>query len=770
MSVRNLVISLLFCLFAAPVAVAQTLITFEEVPSGTILTNQYGAKGVHFRGPSTFVSSIAHSGSRALYSVAPNIEVFSFPGPIAIDFDSGQRYVRLFAGTEGTLPVNASLKAFDAAGHLIVQDGPRSLPAKQIKTRMEVSAAQPIIRRVELLYIQPDGNETMDDLEFDGLPPTDVPQTPPTVRITSPTPFQKTNASTFTVQGTVVGAGLPSSAVMRVHIPRPPGSATTADFTYPVTLSGSREARRFSQVVSLGVGPQRITVEAENTGGLRGQANVMIDSLPDSIRARFGTEGGAATFGNFVFGSITGFADCAYAVYANGAVASSNASTFVIRGAVFKKWLALQDQGRFPKLGCPRSEERAVSDNGHAQDFVGGRIYAAAPGAFFVPPVFAAAIDTLGGESGTGLPISDPTSDSRPAFNTWLFQQFRRKGVALASTLEIRGTPPRIYIERQAGDGTLFEGLLRPSNATIIQSFDCSTTSGPCAVVAPPDEPLFADAARFCNNKEFNWKDQVKGTFGGSPDPPEWVPIKGHYVQTPIWGVVFEVHLAKGDNPFTHDTHFDPCPLPTLEALVNETICPSDWDLKLRPLPGFGWMVAEGRNMVQLEFERVHFQHQLVAYGDPTPGDMVFTSGRFIVDCGHGPKFKTEIHPPSVYTAVRTATFRGRTATQADIWVNRFFAGGDAPGDAVEFDISPPPRPSPQAIMEVSTPGDQMEAVRVTFKPIFPFGPVRVRVTATRGKPSVTKFGEMKMRTDDLPFGFDGRLHVYWTCPGGPCQ
>jgi hypothetical protein len=264
----------------------------------------------------------------------------------------------------------------------------------------------------------------------------------------------------------------------------------------------------------------------------------------------------------------------------------------------------------------------------------------------------------------------------------------------------------------------------------------------------------------------------VDGVIGDNPDPPEWVPIVGHYVQTPIWGVLFDVHLASGDNPFSHNNHFEPCPTPGLEALINETICPSDWDLKIRPLPGFRSMVAVHRDAVQIEFERIDFQHQLVGYGDPTPGDLVFASGRFVVDCGHGgdhlDSFKTEIHPPSVYTAVRSITYNGRPATEADTWVNRFFAGGNAQTDAVEFDIYPPPRPSPQATLGASTPGNQAGLVSVTFNPLA-FGPVRVHITATPGTPEITKYGEMKMRTDDNVFGFDGRLHVYWNCPNGPC-
>ena len=113
-------------------------------------------------------------------------------------------------------------------------------------------------------------------------------------------------------------------------------------------------------------------------------------------------------------------------------------------------------------------------------------------------------------------------------------------------------------------------------------------------------------------------------------------------------------------------------------------------------------------------------------------------------------------------------TRSARPATQMDLWVNRFFIGGDAPSDAVEFDVWPPPRPTPQALLGVTKPVDQTAAITVTYREQAPYGPVRVRITGTPKKvPEVTNLGEMKPRTDDVAFGFDGRLDVYWNCPGG---
>jgi hypothetical protein len=765
---------LLAFLAAAYCAAAQTTITFEEFPHRTELRNQYAAKGVHFGGETIFATTPTHSGKNVLYSVSPIVEAFSFPGPIRMDFDGGQSSVRLFAGTAGTEAESATLTGFDAAGKVVMRDGPKTVAPGALNTQLEVHAATAVIRRVELLYAN-DHNEVMDDLTFTGSTGGGLPTQPPTVVIEAPKPAQQTNATTLLVEGTVTGPQVDTHATLKVHVQRPLGSSTTADFTIPIVLAdrGTANTKFFNQTVSLGVGPNTITMDAENSAGLHGKATVVVDALPDPIRARLRQEGGTASVGGFVFGSVTSIGDCPYAVYARAAISTSGGTTSVVRGPILQKWLAVQDPGKFPSLGCPRGEERTVGGTARAQDFAGGRIYSSPAGTFFVPPVFTAAIDLLGGEAGVGVPNSDPKSDSRPAFVTWLFQRFVRAGVQVPSTLEIRGDPPRLFVERQGGDLSHFTDVVRANNPVIVESFPCTGTAGPCAAAPPPVEPLFTGATAVCHGKEYDWKSQVGGLASFTPDPHEWMPIRGDFLPVPIWGVLFDVHLANGDNPFTHRNPFSPCPTPVLEALVNEKICPTDWDLKIRPLTGFGSMQPVHRGSVQIEFERVDFQHQLVAYGDPTPGDAIFAAGRFVVDCGHGgdhlDSFKTEIHPPSVYTAVKMVTHNGHPATQADIWVNWFFSGGDTPADAVEFDIFPPPRPDPQAVLGASTPGDQNAAVKVTFKSQGPFGPMRVRVTATRRTPEITKYGEMKPRKETVPFGFDGRLFVFWNCPGGAC-
>jgi hypothetical protein len=117
-----------------------------------------------------------------------------------------------------------------------------------------------------------------------------------------------------------------------------------------------------------------------------------------------------------------------------------------------------------------------------AQDFDGGRIYSHPTiGAFSVPSVFVDAIDKRGGEEATGLPIAEPTS-SPGIMQTWLFQRFTRPDHPdlVPSTLEIRSTPPRLWIERQPST------LPVPTTGTVYEDFPCAGNLGPCMV----DEPM----------------------------------------------------------------------------------------------------------------------------------------------------------------------------------------------------------------------------------------------------------------------------------------
>jgi hypothetical protein len=746
---------------ARPACAAPTVLNFEDLASGTLVNNQYGARGAVFRNAFLITRTGAHSPTRVLMAGNPSGEFH--PGAMRIDFTAGQAVVKLFAGVwfPGSRP-NGTLRAFDVNGVLLATDGPRVV-ADTHTTLFQISRPTAVIRRIELLY--DDGSfESIDDLEFDGQAPAPVPTAPPTVTITSPTSGQALSANTVLVQGTVVGPQV-TSATLRVQFERPLGSTANNVYNYPLTLSGTGDTRTFSQTVTLGIGPNRLTVSAQNTAALTGTAQAVPEYLPSAIRTRFAAAGGSATFGSFAFGRDGGSA-CTYAVYANGAVTLSGGTTRVSNGPIFQKWLALPDSVNYPRLGCASGESRSVLD-ALAQDFQRGRIYSTSGGpGVFVPPVFASAIDALGGELAMGLPLADPSREIHPSFNVWNLQRLRRSWSPLDTTIEIRGDPAQLWVYRQGGDGSLYGGTgsaLFFRTPTIVESFPCSTSEGPCSVGPPAPEPPLAKPGAYCGNQTFSWY-----TLAGLPSsvnprewpwsPPEWAPVFGHYTQTVLRGVASTVKLASGDNPFAHEHTFTPCPLGNpadLGAyLTDELICPSDWDLFVKPLPGSRWMLAPDLDNVAVEYERVHAQHFHVGYDEPLVGELIYASGRMIVDCGHLP-FKTEIHPPSVLAKVRTVDLDGRPATQADIWATGFYSG-----EPVEFEIMPPPRPSPTATLNLVHPLGGALDMTVDFDLPGLAGNVRVRIGASPREVHVTTMGEMQWQSGR---GYEGRLQVYWS-------
>jgi hypothetical protein len=736
---------------------APTVLHFEDLPAGTWLTTQYSAAGVLFATP-VYVDSdtSARSPTHVLRSNSPAAE-FDFD-PLRIGFTSPQVRVKLYAGRMfGTN--SGTLRAYDGAGNLILTDGPRAIAAGTYNTVFQVQASSAVIARVELQY---DGSdfECIDDLEFEGTPPPPPPTTPPSVVITAPLNGVQLFSPSLTVRGTATGDQI-FSGTLAVRAPRPPGSQVPDTTTYPLTLTGTGSTRSFTQAVSLGVGPQTLTARVTNTGSLTGSATITATYLPQLIRDRYAADGGATTYGSFQFGAGA-FTACQYAVYANGAVAQVGTASHTVRGAIFTKWLALKDLSAYPRLGCPTSEPRTLTFGSAqvlAQDFQNGRIYSGPLGTFFVPSVLLPALDGTGGEAATGVPAADPSS-SPGAMQTWLFQPFQRAS-GQRTTMEMRGSPPRLYLERQGGDLSLFAGTsMQPAEyATFVQSWACTSdeTSCPLGLILMP-MPI-QDMGRYCNYATFNWARLIAyatiGFLGYMPVPPEWVALYGDYRQTQLYGVIQSSHRSDGDNPWAHENVFEPCPTPTVEALANETICPSDWDIKLALLPVYRSYLAAGIDTLKIETELAHAQYFFTGWDEPRAGELVFTSGRFIADCGHNdPNWKTEIHPPSVLVKMKTENYYNLRSTQADVWINGFYSG-----EPVDFDIYPPPRPSPTATLGYVKPTDP--GLDVTIVSTTPdSNRVHVHLTASTRHVDVTALGEMKLQSGR---GYYGRWQVYWS-------
>jgi hypothetical protein len=782
---------------------APTVLDFEDLPAGTTIMAQYGSRGVLFQNAYLDTDSAAHSGTQVLRSFPPNSEVFTAQ-PFVITFTSAQTRVKLFAGW-AFAPINGTLTAFDEGGNVVAQDGPKLVAENAFTTMFEVTGVTPSITRVELQY-ENSAYIAIDDLEFEGAPPAQVPTTPPVVQILSPATGVDRDLNQIDITGTVTGAGLLSPVTITMSSLRPPEQSTAPPFTSAVELTGSGTTRQFSLPIfgQAPLGPITITVTAENTGGLKGTATSTFTNLPDAIRNRFIGEGGAATFGALRFGLFLN--GCKAAVYEQGAISNDgSAATRLIRGPILTKWLSLK--GTFNEtgfFGCPLGEEREtlVIGGARVQDFERGRIYSSllgtpSPHTAYVPAVFVDALEKRGGELVHGLPLADPSDSIGPESQTWLFQRFFRpdRTDQLPSTLEIRGTPPTLWMERQLG--AWFLGTLEPSKqardlgrspATLWESFPCSSNLGPCKVdveptFPPPNTPNAGDL--FCNGTTYIPALEGSQPPGFSaPIPPEWVGIRGDDVATPVFGAIVSAHMTDIDNGLTHETHNATCPY-LHEALGGGLTCVSDYEFFVRPigpqvdtspLPSlFGKSNTEN---IKTEYE---VSYAAVAHnfmGAPAVGDLVHTTGRWIIDCGHT-TFKSELHPLFSYAKMATLSSeinvstgiieslsflnQGQPATRADIWISGWYPGGE--GNAIEFDIFPPPRPSPDARLTIVKPvgqGTESEGgvnVEFSFAPAGAASHVHLKFTAPYRENVVTDAGEMKW---EYGRRYIGKWYAYW--------
>jgi LGFP repeat len=731
-------------LVLVPSRAAAQAIDFENLPAGTAVKAQYGVRGVIFPGDAHIATDPhAHSGTRVLRSIAETAEVFTV-SPLVMTFTSPQKRVAFFAGNFPGGTGRGTLKAFGANNAVLAQDGPKAVPANAFTAFFEVKTPQPAIVRAEF-QIEGGALELIDDLVVGGTtaPP---PTSPPLVDITSPTDGAVFNAGTVAFRGTVTGPSLLDTATLRVTMGLP-GDSTAPPSNNDVTLQGSGNTRTFSLDYGALTGPYTLTAIATNTANLQGTKTVHFTVLPDAIRARYDSSGGAGTFGPLRFGS--GEAGCVIAVYEKGLIAAVDNATFITTGAIFQKWMAVREQGHFlGRLGCPTAEERDALGGTRAQDFRHGRIYNQAGTTAYVPEVFRDAIEILGGEETTGVALTDPT-DSSGAMQTWLFQRFARldhpSPAIEPSTLEIRGSPPVLYVERV---GELVETAgttLQPRTATVYRTFPCDGNLGPCPHVEKPVAPppmTHADALTRC-----------PGTYDAIDFVVEWQWLSGgDHGQTPLLGWVHQSQLSCTDNPLTHDyTYTNNSP----RCKITD-VFPSDWQVYVRPLPPFG-LTTEDQTYLEMEVEAYYLGYFFAGWGWPIEGDLIFTNGRWIMDCGHDdPGYKAEIHPPYLWSDMSTRKRAdGSLETVALIWVNGYF-----PGDPVDVEIWPPPRPSPDAFLTVTRPVDAGAALGLNVALTTSYAGAKATFSAPHREVEVERSGKMNWATGR---GYEGEWTVYWS-------
>jgi hypothetical protein len=775
------------------------VLDFEDRPAGTRITAEYAAQyGVVFSNAYIDNDPNAHSSTRVLRSRPLSDEVFEAI-PMVMTFTSVQAHIRFFAQARD-VPLSGTLNAFDADGNLVAHDGPKPVAANVFSTAFEVTVPAASIRRAEFVLGE-SAFQAIDDLELSGEPPAPVPTQPPVVQITSPPNSAELDVANITIQGTVTGDAILSPGTLTMQWGRPPES-TAPPFTSALDLTQTGATWQFSfPFNNVPLGPITVTVTAKNLAALEGTAVSVFTNLPADIQDRFDQDGGAATFGDFRFGATdTG---CVAAVYERGLIARFEGAIYIVRGLIFQKWMAMREPGSpMSKLGCPKAEERDVLGadperpsplpGRRAQDFVHGRIYTDGVSAAYVPEVFRDALEALGGEQRTGIATADPT-DSVGPMQTWLFQRFTRVGYPIEdSTLEIRGSPPVLYVERVGDDlidlgraGLAGPGYssVSPRTATLVHTFQCTGNLGPCHVQNPghvnPQDPIWRGAGNPPSIVD-------GGPYCGGVYPfdtlTEWHAMgTSNYTQTPFTGWVVNSKAACIDNPLTHDHSVAGCALPDwaicaqLSSPFAELCCgllppplsygclfyveehqaASDWEVYLSPILPSGGIRSVTQTYFELEFETHYAGFFFTNYGWPIKGDLVHTSGRWIIDCGHD-TFKSEIHPPFMVTHVRTEKpAGGEPETVAEIWVNGYF-----PGEPIELDLWAPPRPSPDALLTVSKPVDAESALGLNIATTISAPGVHLRFTAPHREVGVEQSGKMKWEAGR---GYYGEWKLHWS-------
>jgi hypothetical protein len=252
------------------------LINFDMIPLGTAIFDQL--PGVKFPGTPRIIKPTLDtaSGTQALANTIPGEEFNS--RPLVIEFDVPQLFVRANVGLNqsSTAPVNASLRALDAAGKLVTQDGPIAIGPgpTAIRTVMQVKSMPATIKRVELEFSNA-FVEVIDSLEFDAAGPLGPPDTtPPLVAIVQPTNGARLTTEQFILEANIKETRKLKRASITIE--------NTATETFELSFFGSPPNYRIGPlwVGSLSPGSNNIRLTAEDFGGNTASATISVRRDP----------------------------------------------------------------------------------------------------------------------------------------------------------------------------------------------------------------------------------------------------------------------------------------------------------------------------------------------------------------------------------------------------------------------------------------------------------------------------------------------------------
>lgn len=259
---------------------AQTTITFEEFPDGTLVSENYAPQGVHFlndfrpsggtrAAPRIVAHSPAPSPGNVLLNYANDYEVSTSSGvPLVFWFDQRQASVSMFLGATaaggapigcgGTYPATISFRDYN--GNLLTQL--TTNVSASFNTFVQYSDPQRRIRRVNIDYGSIPCVEAIDHLSFTAGTGNCMDNTAPIITITSHTNDQRVIQAQQVISGYVTEPGILRSVLID-GLPAP--FFLSSDGKY-----------YFDGSVLLQEGNNTITFIAENASGVKGTAQLRL--------------------------------------------------------------------------------------------------------------------------------------------------------------------------------------------------------------------------------------------------------------------------------------------------------------------------------------------------------------------------------------------------------------------------------------------------------------------------------------------------------------
>jgi hypothetical protein len=750
-------------------------ITFDE-PPGT----SYIQKGVFWPSSAQIITlsdkypqSTASSGSKVLVSGDTGKEFD--PNPLTIKFTRDVEKVFVKTGVPWDShgkPVTIVLRGYNINGKLLHVQSQTIKGPTGMTVAIGVAVPYPYKTSIRKIVLDCGWFEYVDDIEIwykAGTAPA-VPAKPPVVTITSPT-TPETITGKINITGSIKGEGLDPELIppkLIISYPISPESKKLGvpayfetDLVLGVNLHwifviDGKPFLGFSLPFALDyLGKNTITIKATNIAGKTGQAQVTTEYFPESIAKEYTKHLDTwkkTAFGEFIWGKRLG--ECTFAIYQFGGIFTSPAGTYPVWTKIFAKWKSLTSPSQpLGLLGYPTSKSRypegkrwgsewgsreqtvrTITD-ASCQDFAKGRIYDGPKGTYYAIEPFVSAMDKLDFDANFGIPVTDPVQQNKQLLPR-LWQKFEPTNSSqyfsglTYSTMEITDNPRRLWIATPDILGFIRVGTLGkiPSRIpTTWRSYPIGQIGEPCSNVVGLIPSHGVPSSR--PKRSYNYLSYDCGWTTYPWGVPAWVHVMGKKSITSTIGTVRSSGLSSIDY---HMCHY--CSVAIQDGV--------DWCPKIYPDPGYEDILGEKNEYLEIEYEWC-----LVGYplpidpkdsskgeipGQLEKGDKLFVAGRWITDCGHDDPYKTEIHPPAVMINMFTKTWQGKPATIGDmVYFDWWY-----PGESVEADIYPPPRPEPDAFPAFSLPKWDAGTVQYELLPKDCPNHVHLRITGRKDIPS----------------------------------